>query len=59
MDDEELMEALESMANYGWVEVACTQCDEVCRIEPDADYPCPEEGCGGRVTSPLMREGLI
>ena len=43
---------------YGSCEGTCDSCSHEMTVEPDGDYPCPE--CGkGRVTSPLIRAGLI
>lgn len=44
----------------GYVDVDCTnECGETARVEPDGDYDCPDESCGGRLVSPLVLEGLI
>ena len=56
---EHSIEELERIMSDGFAEVACTECGDYARIEPDADYECPNEGCEGKVTSPLILEGLI
>lgn len=52
------IEELERIMADGFAEVDCPSCGYGARIEPDADYPCPE--CKeGRLVSPLIEEGLI
>jgi len=51
---------LAQQINYdGFADVECSAgCGHAARIEPDADYECPE--CGeGRLTSPLRAWGII
>jgi rubrerythrin len=49
---------LEQIMDDGYAEVECPECGYAACIEPDADDLCPE--CGeGRITSPLVKEGLI
>ncbi len=43
----------------GVAHVECDECGYAATIEPDADYPCPEPDCTGRLTSPLRKWGLI
>jgi hypothetical protein len=52
------IEELERIMWEGVADVECAVCGYGARIEPDADYPCPE--CEeGRLVSPLILEGLI
>ena len=49
---------LERIMADGFAEVECPACGDYTRVEPDADYPCPE--CNeGQLVSPLVAEGLI
>lgn len=48
----------ERIMSDGFEDVECPECGEFSRVEPDADYPCPE--CNeGRLQSSLIIEGLI
>lgn len=54
----EIEQAMADWDAYGSCEGTCDSCGHEMTVEPDGDYPCPE--CGkGRVTSPLVRAGLI
>lgn len=54
----EIEQAMADWDAYGSCEGTCDSCSHEMTVEPDGDYPCPE--CGkGRVTSPLIRAGLI
>ena len=56
---EQIEEAIREEHEFGYVNVECSECGEVRQIEPDADYACWEDDCGGRVVSPLRAAGLI
>lgn len=57
MEDRELEEMRKIMWD-GYADVECTECGYCSRVEPDADYECPE--CEeGRLVSPLIVRGLI
>lgn len=47
----------EMMDGYG--DVCCDVCGAEYRVEPDASFPCLEEGCEGMVESASMRLGVI
>ena len=55
----ELEEMLEMASEHGYVHVRCSVCRTVAQIEPDGEYPCPEKGCPGKVSSPLLDLGMI
>ena len=56
IDFEELME----IDRNGYADVDCSKnCGESGRVEPDGDHPCYNKDCDGRLTSPLILEGLI
>ena len=52
-------EYFEQIMSEGAVDVDCTECGYGARVEPDCDDECPEPGCRGRLTSPLITAGLI
>ena len=53
------IEYLTEIMNDGIADVECAECGHAATIEPDGDYPCPESGCNGRLTSPLIIAGVI
>lgn len=55
-DDVDLDELFQIMFD-GYEDVECEECGEVYRIEPDADFRCPE--CGHRIASSLVKMGVI
>ena len=57
--DDETLEELEQIMSEGVADVECLECGEWATVEPDGDYPCHTPGCGGRLTSPLVKYGLI
>lgn len=58
LTEENLAEAERIMFD-GSVDVSCPECGNYACVEPDADYPCPEPECTGRLVSPLRTWGLM
>lgn len=58
LTDEDL-ELAEQINHDGYATVECGECGHFATVEPDADYPCPEPDCTGRLISPLREWGLI
>ncbi len=59
MDYDELAEAIEMSEEEGYVIAVCDVCGAEAQIEADGNYSCLEEGCCGRVVSPLVKAGII
>jgi len=58
--DDDVMEAMDDWDARGGVYATCPLCGHEHWVEPDAEnYECHTPGCPGKVTSPLVKAGLI